>query len=159
MAGATNSATCVDEPTAISSVTSTLFLIAKKTADACSAALPITGMRMRPTKIGEILSVCKAGLRAETRSSDSRPTSNAAPSKTLPASTLDHSGFSLDVGVRNRCALVNCMKTRADPYNTISVAATPVETTSRSPLETLGAVATSSAGTPSPATARTSDPV
>src|SRR5437870_1720008 len=113
IAGATKSATWVEEPTAISSVTSTLLRIAKNTADACSAALLMIGIRMRPTKIGEILSVCRAGLRAETSSSDSRPTSNAAPNRTPAASALDHSGFSFDAGVRNRCALVNCMKTSA----------------------------------------------
>ncbi len=48
--GATNIATWVDDPTAISSVTLRRFLIAKRTAEACSAALPMTGMRMRPTK-------------------------------------------------------------------------------------------------------------
>jgi hypothetical protein len=55
MAGATNRATCVDEPTAISSVTSSLFRIAKNTADACSAALPMTGNEDQPQKDGRDL--------------------------------------------------------------------------------------------------------
>ena len=61
-AGATNSAICVDEPIAISSVTSTLFLRANSTAEECSAAFPMIGITINPTKSSESPSVCDRRL-------------------------------------------------------------------------------------------------
>src|SRR5581483_377736 len=72
--GAMSIATCVDEPTAISSVTSSRRFTAKSTAEACSAALPMIGMRIRPTKTAGTCSAAIAGCSAPTRISDSTAT-------------------------------------------------------------------------------------
>ncbi len=87
-------ATCVDEPTAISTVMSSLFLSAKKIADACSAALPMTGIRIRPTKTVGILSVLIAEWSEFTRRSDSSPTARAATVSTMSATLLDQVAIS-----------------------------------------------------------------
>ena len=119
-AGATNSAICVDEPIAISSVISTLFRTAKSTAEECSAALPMIGITISPTKSSESPSVSSAGSSEPTRNSDISATNAVATRSITIARRRDHVGASSSDGVRNRCSCVISVKTSAATYRTIS---------------------------------------
>src|SRR4249919_1917268 len=130
-AGATKSAIWVDEPIAISRVTSTLSRRANMIADECSAALPMIGITIRPTKSSDSPRSAKAGSSEPTRNSASSATTAAAASSTPTAVPFDHSACSSGEGVRNRCSWVISVKIRAAAYSAIRTAATVALTTSR----------------------------
>ena len=112
-AGATNSAIWVEEPIAISNVTSTLLRRANSTADECSAALPMMGIRISPTKNSEMPMSSSAVSSDPTRNSDISATRPVA-SRSMPiALRRDHAGCSVSSGTWNRCSCVTKVNTRA----------------------------------------------
>src|SRR6476659_3990261 len=83
--GATNSAICAADPTAMLIEMSILSRTAKYTATQCSAALPTIATTITPTKKGESPMVSDASVMEWTKISDIQPT--AAPA-TASISTL-----------------------------------------------------------------------
>ena len=112
-AGATNSAICVEEPIAISSVTSTLFRRANITADECSAAFPMIGMRIKPTKASESPSDSIAVSREPTRNSAISATSAVEPRRSPIALRGTTAAPRAPPGVWNRCSWVISVKASA----------------------------------------------
>ena len=112
-AGATKSAIWVEEPIAISRVTSTLFRSANMIADECSAALPMIGITISPTNSSDRPRSSRAGSSELTRNSASSATSAVAASRTQMARLRDHVACSSGDGVRNRCSWVTSVNTRA----------------------------------------------
>ena len=71
--GATNSAICIDEPIAMPSARSILFLLATSIAVECSAALPTTATTTTPMKTLPRPSAVPAASTASTRNSLTKP--------------------------------------------------------------------------------------
>ena len=113
ISGASSRAIWVDEPNAISIATSIWFRSANRTADACSAALPMMATTNRPTKTRLRPSAATVGSSESTRNSDMIPTTRAAASSTSRASHIGHSAFSSVWRTPKRWVWVIRVKTRA----------------------------------------------
>src|SRR5574341_1474933 len=98
--GATKSAICRLEPSAISRLSSILFLIATSTATRCSATFPMIGIRMMPRKNSLRWSDAVTPSTLCTRISLSHTTAAVAAARTIPAVRGDL------VGMRDRAFLV-----------------------------------------------------
>src|SRR4029077_14315832 len=91
--GATNRAIWVLEPTAISMATSIWLRRASRMAPACSAALPTTGTRIRPTNGFDRPRALTAGWRELTRKSLNSAVAPAATARRTAAFAGDHRGW------------------------------------------------------------------
>ena len=127
------------------------------TAELCSAALPMIGTRISPTKNFDSPMSCRAGPSDPTSNSDSTATSAVAPSSTTTAVRADHTASSSDSGAWNRCSWVTVVNTSAAAYSSMSTPATTPLTTSRWTNPCCPVVSTNRAGMSKPITARVSD--
>src|SRR6266550_4281542 len=96
--GAMSSATCMLEPMAMLSARSMRFRIAKMIAELFSAALPMIGIRINPTKNSDSPSTFTASSVADTKISATRPIDPAAIRSTTTAFFDDHFGATVTAG-------------------------------------------------------------
>src|SRR3954451_4430919 len=87
--GATKSATCALEPTAMLTARSILSFIATSTATQCSAALPTIATTMTPMKNSERPTDSEASVIEPTSTSDITPTSTPAIARAITEVLVD----------------------------------------------------------------------